>query len=115
MKYYLKSYMHTHRLRAGFTQSDIAYLIGNESRSQISRYERLEREPTLTAFLMYKLVFQRSDVELYPALVAELEERVRKHAQVRYEELQGNPSWQTKERLDAFEALLTHLEQSNRD
>ena len=114
MKHNLKSYMHTHRLRAGFTQSDIAYLIGSESRSQISRYERLEREPTLTAFLIYKLIFQKSDLELYPALVAELEERVRERAQVRYEELQGKSSWQINGRLDAFEALLTRLEQSNR-
>ena len=113
MKHYLKNYMRTLRIREGFAQSDIAYLIESESRSQISRYEQWEREPTLSASLMYKIIFGKNDLELYPALVEELEERIRRRAPMRYEELQGNSSWQIKRRLDAFEALFERIEKPN--
>lgn len=108
--------MRTHRRRAGFTQRDLAFLIGCSSGTQVSRYERLEREPTLSVLVAYIIIFEMSGCQLYPALFEETKELVQERARSLYDELQGDPSPRNNAKLDALEMLLERIEErSNRN
>ena len=102
--------MRTHRRRSGFTQRDMAFLTGCSSGTQISRYERLRREPSLQVLVAYIIIFHMSGSDLYPAIFQEIEKEVGARARDLYEELQGNPSQQNNAKLDALETLLERIE-----
>ena len=109
----LKSYMRTFRRRTGFTQSELAFLIGCSSGTQISRYERLRREPPFHVFAAYIIISQMSGYELYPAYFQDMEGQVGARARELYDELQGSPSPQNNTKLDALEELLARTEKPN--
>jgi transcriptional regulator with XRE-family HTH domain len=43
----LENYLRMYRKRSGLTQQDMAYLLGFEDKSQVSRYEKRKRVPPL--------------------------------------------------------------------
>ena len=61
-----------HRRRNGFTQRELAMLIGMQVHSLVSRHESLKREPDLRAAFAYQLVFGTTAHELFPALFTDV-------------------------------------------
>jgi DNA-binding XRE family transcriptional regulator len=47
----LDNYLVMYRKRAGFSQDEVAYLLGAQSGSMNCRYERFKRKPSLEAAL----------------------------------------------------------------
>ena len=76
----LTSYLRSLRRRAGFSQCDLAELIGYLSGDQVSRHERADTMPSLLAAFSYEVVFRVPVAELFPGIYAtvkqDIEERL---------------------------------------
>jgi transcriptional regulator with XRE-family HTH domain len=68
----LTTYLRTYRQRTGFTQPEVAFLIGGMDGKVVSRHERGERRPALHTVLKYAFVLDVAIVELYEGLSAEI-------------------------------------------
>jgi transcriptional regulator with XRE-family HTH domain len=110
MDHRFETYLRPHRRRCGFSQREIAFLIGINSRAAVSLIERSKRKPSLDAVFIFAFVFNASPSELFPSLISELQEAARRRANELYEELQGNPSKATRDKLDFLEQLLARSE-----
>jgi transcriptional regulator with XRE-family HTH domain len=113
MDHRLKSYLRTFRRRFGFTQKELAFLIGISSRTAVSRIEQSKRKPSIEALIVSVFIFGASPVELFPALISDLHVGVLERANELYEELQGEPSRTTRAKLDFLERLLNKTEQTD--
>ncbi len=83
------SYLKTYRKRGGLTQDEVAFLIGCQSGTKISRFERLARQPNLETALACQVVFGIPAHELFPGLFAEVEKTVAERARELSAQLQG--------------------------
>ena len=61
----LQHYLRTHRRRHGFTQSEIALLLGASSDTKVSRYESFRRNPGVITVFAYEIIFNRPARELF--------------------------------------------------
>ena len=61
-----------HRKRSGFTQKELAFLLGGKKHSTISRYEAGERKPDLRTAVAYCVLFDRALADLFPGLHADV-------------------------------------------
>lgn len=108
----LKTYLRTFRRRWGLTQKELAFLIGAESSTTISRIEQLKRVPSLAASFACLVVFNATEYEMFPGLLAEVREGVLARAGELYDELQGDPSPSTRTKLDFLERVLAQSEKA---
>jgi len=58
-------YLRTHRRRAGFSQGQLAWLLGCRAGSKVSRYERFARTPSLATVFAYEIIFRAPARELF--------------------------------------------------
>ena len=105
-----KSYLRPLRRRWGFTQGELAFLLGIKTGKTVSRIEGLKQAPTFNAALSCALIFNTAPVKLFPGLLSDAERSVLARARQLYDELQGEPSNATRIKLDFLEALLARLE-----
>jgi DNA-binding XRE family transcriptional regulator len=105
-----QSYLRPLRRRWGFTQGELAFLIGYETGKSISRIEALHQTPTLDAALSCAVIFNTAPVKLFPGALSNAEQGVFARASELYEELQGDSSKTTRIKLDFLEVLLARLE-----
>src|SRR5262249_26832184 len=108
-----QTYLRPSRRRWGFTQEELAFLIGYKTGKSISRIEALKQRPTLNAALSCGVIFNAAPVKLFPGELYDAEEVVLNRAKELYEQLQGDPSKTTRIKLDFLEVLIARLE-SNR-
>jgi transcriptional regulator with XRE-family HTH domain len=72
----LVSYLRSLRRHAGFSQRDLAELIGYPSHDQISRHERGDNLPSLLIALSYEAVFGLSIAELFPGVYTAVQDGI---------------------------------------
>ena len=113
MVQHFQTYLRPSRRRWGFTQGELAFLIGYKTGKSISRMEALKQTPTLNAALSCAVIFNTAPVKLFPSALYEAEQAVLDRANELYEELQGDPSKTTRIKLDFLEVLIARLK-SNR-
>ena len=77
----LDNYLRTYRKRAGFSQDEVAFLLGSASGAKVSRYERLARRPSLRAIIAYEIIFQAPVRELFAGLYQKVEKATLARAQ----------------------------------
>jgi transcriptional regulator with XRE-family HTH domain len=70
-----------HRERSGFTQEELAFLLGLKEHSAISRFEHGQREPSLRTALAYRMLFDRDLHELFPHIHEEVSAEIAKRAE----------------------------------
>ena len=70
----LKSYLKTHRKRAGLTQDQLAFLLGCRCGVQISQYERLAKDPGLKTAFAFQLLFGVPAHEIFPGIYQRVQE-----------------------------------------
>lgn len=104
------SYLRTHRRLWGFTQRELASLIGVKSGTLVSRVESSRRTPSLSAAFACSVIFGAAPVELFPGINERIQLSIVERATALYEELQGNPSKATRIKLDFLESLLARLQ-----
>ena len=74
-------YLRTYRKRFCLTQLEVARLLGLESGQVVSRYERLDRSPSLETVLGCQVLFDVLPHELYPGLYKKVENLTRQRIQ----------------------------------
>ena len=104
-----QTYLRPSRRSWGFTQGELAFLIGYKTGKSISRIEAQKQMPTLKAALSCAVIFNTAPVKLFPAALYEAEQAVLDRANELYEELQGDPSKATRIKLDFLEVLIARL------
>ncbi len=78
----LPNYLRANRKRAGFSQEEVAFLLGCGNQAQVSLYERSARLPTLKTALAYKAVFGTPIEELFAGIYQEIEREVLQRAEM---------------------------------
>jgi len=77
----LSNYLHANRKRLGFSQRDVAFLLGVQSGAKISHYENFSRKPSLDTALALEVICKRSVSELFGGLYQKAEKEVARRAQ----------------------------------
>ena len=83
----LSNYLRTYRRRAGFTQDEMAFLLGTASGTRVSRYERFGRQPGLCTALAYEVVFAVPQQQLFGGIYERVEHQVRERAEILFGQL----------------------------
>jgi transcriptional regulator with XRE-family HTH domain len=104
----LPHYLHIERRRAGFTQRDVAVLLGIRSESKISRYERRRSLPPLQTALAYEVIFGRPVAQLFPGTYAAVRQLVRRRARTAAERVVGNRAMPRSARRKGSLQAITH-------
>jgi len=77
---HLSNYLRTHRKRLGFSQEEIAYLLGTQTGEKVCRHEKFARKPDFETAMAYEAIFQRSTSELFAGYYQKIEKDVRARA-----------------------------------
>jgi transcriptional regulator with XRE-family HTH domain len=78
----LPNYLRSQRKRLALSQGEVAFLLGSQSGTKISRYEHFVREPNLAAALAYEVIFQKPIRELFAGRYREIKRQVAGRAKV---------------------------------
>ncbi|MBI1894646.1 MAG: helix-turn-helix transcriptional regulator [Candidatus Rokubacteria bacterium] len=78
----LDNYLRMYRRRAGLFQDEVAFLMGGESGTLVSRHERGARLPTLEMALAYEAALGVPARELFAGISQKVEQKVTKRARV---------------------------------
>ena len=108
----LKNYVRPFRRRSGLTQREFAFLVGGAS---VSRIERFKHVPNLLAMHACSLLFGVQAADLFPHPLAEVQQTLKSRTNELYEKLQGNPSKETRIKLDFLEGVLARLDREGPD
>jgi transcriptional regulator with XRE-family HTH domain len=109
----LQCYVRSYRLRWGFSQAELAFIIGT-TRNYISYLEAEKRRPKLSDAFALQVIFGVAFVELFPRLFAETEDDVLARAYDLYEQLQGHPSGKTRIKLDFLEEMFERAKRKSK-
>lgn len=102
----LPNYLRTHRRRVGFTQSELAILLGFKDAAQVSRYESNSHHPTLKTALAYEALFGAPLSELFAGVYQEVEREISRRVLRLASKLQKAPkSKATARRLEHLRIL----------
>jgi transcriptional regulator with XRE-family HTH domain len=88
----LDNYLQTFRKTHGFTQREVAFLLGCHDAAKVSRYEHSKRIPTLDTLFAYETILGTSARELF----AGIQERAQRRALQRVRLLQRRLERQAK-------------------
>lgn len=103
----LPNYLRTYRKRGGFTQAEVAFLLGCRHRSKVSRYERGIRVPSLVGLIGYEVIFRSLAKTLFAGTYAQVREDVRNRARRLSKELDARPLTPAlKQKLDALVEII---------
>ena len=91
MSYRHRNNLKPHRKRSGFTQAELAFLLGLKDHSAISKFEHGEREPDFRMAVAYHAVFDRGLPELFLQVHREVRAEIGKRAERLSEVIGGGP------------------------
>lgn len=72
--------MRTRRKLSGLTQREIAYLLGSDSPSVVSKHERTDAIPSLPIALGYEIIFGEPISVLFNQVYASIEDEIERRA-----------------------------------
>ncbi len=76
------NYLRAHRKRLLLTQDEMAFLLGAESGTKVSRYEKFARTPNFRTALAYQVICRKPMDELFSGLYREIESEVSERAKI---------------------------------
>lgn len=76
----LRNYLRVFRKGMGLYQDEIAFLVGSEEGTTVSRYEHNERTPGLKIILAYEFILRVPARSLFAGLAQEVEEEIKHRA-----------------------------------
>lgn len=106
----LSNYLRTHRKRAGLSQDDVAFLLGCQSGTKVSRYERFVRQPSLETVFACEVIFGVPARELFAGLFDQVEHRTKRQAKRLIRRLSrrlDEPA--VRDKIRALSALCVHV------
>jgi len=102
----LDNYLRMYRRRKGLSQDEVAFLLGAETGTLVSRYERGRRRPSLETALAYEAAFGVPARELFGGIFQSVERDVTKRASRLARKLSAAaPRPQSARALDLLSAL----------
>jgi len=87
----LENYVKTYRRRSLLSQDELAFLLGAECGTKVSRYERGRRVPSLETALAMEAIFGVSIKQIFLGKFSKVDLQVRERAKVLRQKLQSNP------------------------
>jgi transcriptional regulator with XRE-family HTH domain len=116
MSHKLTNYLRTHRKRAGLSQDEIAFLLGCQSGSKISRYERFARQPNLQTAFAYEVISGTPARELFAGVFQEVESTTIKRVHLLIRQLEAaKPDRMTTQKLEVLKAIASVSATAPRD
>jgi len=103
----LPHYLRSERKRAGLSQSDVAALLGDQTVSRVSRYERRRRVPPLLTALAYEAIFGKPVAELFGGTYAPIRAEVMRRAKLLAEKLNAGQFPLHESRKGSIQAIAT--------
>jgi transcriptional regulator with XRE-family HTH domain len=97
------------RRRWGFSQRELALLLGTSNHASVSKLEAFKVRPSANDAIAAAIIFDASIVEVFPHLYALNRQAVSDRASRLYDELQGSTHSGTRDKLDFLERLLARL------
>jgi len=103
----LKNYIRSARLRSGFSQEELAFLLGGRGGKTVSRYEIFQRDPMLRMAIGLEVTLGMSVRELFPRAYAEAIELAQRRARVLSAQLRLKPDTKANQlKQRSIEAIL---------
>ena len=106
----LECYLKPYHRRWALKQGELGRLLGFQTGTIVSRFERGVQNPTLENAYAFEIIFGTAPIELFPGLHAEVGRNVIGRVRTLYDELQGNTSSETQLKLDLFEDVFERWE-----
>ncbi len=105
----LQNYLRTYRKRTALSQDDVAFLIGGEAGTSVSRHETGIRVPTLEVALAYQVVLGEPVGDLFAGMLHGVEATIRTRAEELLVRLQDckDSSCVVRKKLEIVAALVT--------
>jgi DNA-binding XRE family transcriptional regulator len=100
------NYLRSHRQRWGFSQGELARLLGWSRPEVVSRIEQKERLPNLKLMIACFILFGIPAAEMFPDIADGVESIVMERIWEMYEKIQGNPSRKTKKKIELLESAI---------
>lgn len=82
MSHKLENYLRTYRKRSGLSQDEVAFLLGCESGTKVSRYERFTRKPALETALACRAIFGVPVEDMFAGVYQKVEKKILNRAQL---------------------------------
>jgi transcriptional regulator with XRE-family HTH domain len=76
----LPNYLRASRKQAGLSQDDLAFLLGCETGTKVSRYELFRRQPGLPTVFALEVIFGKPARELFAGVYQHAEQQTAKRA-----------------------------------
>ena len=106
MSFRLENYVWIYRKRSGLTQDEVAFLLGCESGTKVSRYERYTRKPNLETLFGYELLLGAPGRELFAGTFEKIGKKILRRAQLLTRKLnRATPSPTATRKLQILEAI----------
>jgi len=106
----LNNYILTRRNGRGFTQKELAFLLGCVHRTKVSRYELGIRLPTLKTVIGLEIVLLTPLAKLFAGTYAAVREEIRPRAQQLSRELDAKPRTKAIQRkIDSLSEIIHPL------
>ena len=108
MSYKLQNYLRTYRKRNGLSQDEMAFLLGCQSGTKVSRYERSGRKPSIETLFAYELVFGAPSRELFAGVYQKVEKKTLNRAQLLTRKLsRATPTPMATRKLTILKAIIS--------
>ena len=108
------NYLRSFRLRWGFSQGELAHLLGWNRSEVVSRIEKKQRPPNLKLVIACFILFGTAAAELFPDISAGIETDVMARVWEKYDQIQGHPTRKNKIKIELFEDAIKRAEQRKR-
>lgn len=108
MAHRLSNYLRTYRKRSGFTQDEIAYLLGCKNGAKVSRYENFSRLPGVKTSFAYSVIFRVPQQELFAGEYQKVEKDVLMRARrlkKKYEAIEDDP--RLRQKINFLQVLIS--------
>ena len=106
MSHKLENYLRTYRKRSGLSQDEVAYLLGCQNGTKVSRYERFSRKPSLETLFAYEVVFGAPARELFAGVYQKVEKKMLSRAQLLTRKLnRATPDRMATRKLEILQAI----------
>jgi transcriptional regulator with XRE-family HTH domain len=101
----LKNYLRTHRRRHGFSQAEIAMLLGTVAGTKVSRYENFTRMPGALTIFAFEVIFNQPASELFAGSFEAVRFAIQERARRMVEQLNARQDKKTQKTLRKLERL----------
>ena len=91
MSHKLPNYLRAYRKGVGFTQAELAYLLGCRTGAKVSRHERFGRQPAIETVFAYETIFRVPARDLFAGISQRVERQTLIRARVLIRRLSKKP------------------------